>query len=183
MPIEDVFHISGRGIVVTGSVVRGRLREGDSLEIVGARPTRATVVSGIEMSRKLVPAAAAGDSIGVLLRGVEQQDVEIGQVVSRPGSISARTTFTLDAYILPREDADRWPMTIGDGDELTFWLRKTEVRGSVHLPAGVATLTDDCRAVITVELSKAMAIASGLAIAIRRDGQTIGVGLIIEIGS
>jgi len=180
MPIEDIFTISGRGTVVTGRVERGRVNVGDPIHIIGLRDTEETVCTGVEMFRKLLDSGEAGDNIGALLRGVERESVERGQVLAAPGSVSPHTKFEAEAYILSKEEGGRWtPFFTGYRPQ--FYFRTTDVTGQMHLPEGVEMVMPGDNIQITVELTKPIAMEEGLRFAIREGGHTVGAGVVSTI--
>jgi len=180
MPIEDVFSISGRGTVVTGRVERGKVKIGEECEIVGFRPTMKKVVTGVEMFRKLLDEGVAGDNIGVLLRGLEKDDVERGQVLAKPGSITPHTKFKAEVYVLTKEEGGRHTPFF-NGYRPQFYLRTTDVTGSMHLGEGVEMIMPGDNTQITAELITAVAIEKGSKFAIREGGRTVGAGTVTEI--
>jgi elongation factor Tu len=180
MPIEDVFSISGRGTVVTGRVERGKVKVGEDVEIVGFRPTVKKVVTGVEMFRKLLDEGVAGDNIGVLLRGVEKDDVERGQVLAKPGSITPHTQFKAEVYILSKDEGGRHTPFF-NGYRPQFYIRTTDVTGSLKLPEGVEMVMPGDNTPITAELITAVALEKGARFAIREGGRTVGAGTITEI--
>ena len=180
MPIEDVFSISGRGTVVTGRVERGRVKVGEEAEIVGFRPTTKKVVTGVEMFRKLLDSGEAGDNIGVLLRGVEKTDVERGQVLAKPGTIKPHTKFKGTVYILSKEEGGRHTPFF-NGYRPQFYVRTTDVTGTLHLPEGVEMVMPGDNTEITGELMAPVALEAGARFAIREGGRTVGSGTISEI--
>jgi elongation factor Tu len=180
MPIEDVFSISGRGTVVTGRVERGQVKVGEEIEIVGFRPTEKKVVTGVEMFRKLLDAGVAGDNIGVLLRGVEKEDVERGQVLAKPGSIKPHTKFKGEVYILSKEEGGRHTPFF-NGYRPQFYLRTTDVTGTLNLPEGVEMVMPGDNTSITGELMAPVALEKGARFAIREGGRTVGAGTVTEI--
>jgi elongation factor Tu len=180
MPIEDVFSISGRGTVVTGRVERGKVKVGEDVEIVGFKPTEKKVVTGVEMFRKLLDEGVAGDNIGVLLRGVEKTDVERGQVLAKPGSITPHTKFKAEVYILSKEEGGRHTPFF-NGYRPQFYIRTTDVTGSLHLPEGVEMVMPGDNTTISAELITPVAIEKGSRFAIREGGRTVGAGTITEI--
>ncbi|OFW09826.1 MAG: translation elongation factor Tu [Acidobacteria bacterium RIFCSPLOWO2_02_FULL_67_36] len=180
MPIEDVFSISGRGTVVTGRVDRGKVKVGDEVEIVGFRPTEKKIVTGVEMFRKLLDAGEAGDNIGVLLRGVEKDDVERGQVLAKPGSIKPHTKFTGEVYILSKDEGGRHTPFF-NGYRPQFYIRTTDVTGSLTLPEGIEMVMPGDRTTITAELHTPVALEKGARFAIREGGRTVGAGTITEV--
>ena len=180
MPIEDVFSISGRGTVVTGRVERGVVKVGEEVEIVGLRPTAKTVVTGVEMFRKLLDQGEAGDNIGALLRGVGREDVERGQVLAKPGSITPHTNFEAEAYILTKEEGGRHtPFFTNYRPQ--FYFRTTDVTGVVSLPEGTEMVMPGDNARMTVELIQPIAMDEGLRFAIREGGRTVGAGVVTKI--
>jgi elongation factor Tu len=180
MPIEDVFSISGRGTVVTGRVERGKVKVGEEVEIVGFKATEKKVVTGVEMFRKLLDAGEAGDNIGVLLRGVEKDDVERGQVLAKPGSIKPHTKFKGEVYILSKEEGGRHTPFF-NGYRPQFYLRTTDVTGTLNLPEGVEMVMPGDNTSITGELMAPVALEKGARFAIREGGRTVGAGTITEI--
>ena len=180
MPIEDVFSISGRGTVVTGRVERGKVKVGEEVEIVGFRPTMKKVVTGVEMFRKLLDEGLAGDNIGVLLRGTEKDDVERGQVLAKPGSITPHTKFKAEVYVLTKEEGGRHTPFF-NGYRPQFYLRTTDVTGSMYLGEGVEMIMPGDNTQITAELITAVAIEKGSKFAIREGGRTVGAGTVTEI--
>jgi elongation factor Tu len=180
MPIEDVFSISGRGTVVTGRVDRGRVKVGEEVEIIGFRPTTKKVVTGVEMFRKLLDSGEAGDNIGVLLRGVEKDDVERGQVLAKPGSITPHTKFKAEVYILSKDEGGRHTPFF-NGYRPQFYIRTTDVTGTLHLPEGVEMVMPGDNTPISAELITPVALEKGARFAIREGGRTVGAGTITEI--
>ena len=180
MPIEDVFSISGRGTVVTGRVERGIIHVGDNVEIVGIRETTKTVCTGVEMFRKLLDEGQAGDNIGVLLRGTKRDEVERGQVVSAPGSITPHTKFKAEAYILSKEEGGRHTPFF-NGYRPQFYFRTTDVTGILNLPEGVEMVMPGDNVAITAELITPIAMEKELRFAIREGGRTVGAGVVSEI--
>jgi elongation factor Tu len=180
MPIEDVFSISGRGTVVTGRVDRGKVKVGEEIEIVGFRPTMKKIVTGVEMFRKLLDEGVAGDNIGVLLRGLEKDDVERGQVLAKPGSITPHTKFKAEVYVLTKEEGGRHTPFF-NGYRPQFYIRTTDVTGSMHLGEGVEMIMPGDNTQITAELITPVAIEKGSRFAIREGGRTVGAGTITEI--
>jgi elongation factor Tu len=180
MPIEDVFSISGRGTVVTGRVDRGKVKVGEEIEIVGFKPTEKKIVTGVEMFRKLLDEGTAGDNIGVLLRGVEKEDVERGQVLAKPGSITPHTKFKGEVYILSKEEGGRHTPFF-NGYRPQFYIRTTDVTGTLHLPEGVEMVMPGDNTPITAELMVPVAVEKGSRFAIREGGRTVGAGTITEI--
>jgi elongation factor Tu len=180
MPIEDVFSISGRGTVVTGRVERGVVKVGEEMEIVGIRPTQKKVVTGVEMFRKELDQGQAGDNVGLLLRGTDKDDVERGQVVCKPGSITPHTKFKAEAYVLTKEEGGRHtPFFTGYRPQ--FYFRTTDVTGVAHLPEGVEMVMPGDNVAMRIELITPIAMEKGLRFAIREGGRTVGAGAISEI--
>ncbi len=182
MPIEDVFSISGRGTVVTGRVERGIVRVGEEVEIVGLRATVKTVVTGVEMFRKLLDQGEAGDNIGALLRGTKREDVERGQVLAKPGTITPHTKFQAESYILTKEEGGRHtPFFTNYRPQ--FYFRTTDVTGIVHLPEGVEMVMPGDNVSMSVELIAPIAMDEGLRFAIREGGRTVGAGVVAKISA
>jgi len=180
MPIEDVFGIKGRGTVVTGRIERGRVRTGEEIEIVGFGETRKTVVTGVEMFRKLLDEGLAGDNVGCLLRGVERDDVYRGQVLAKPGSITPHTHFEAEVYVLSKEEGGRHtPFFTGYRPQ--FYIRTTDVTGTAELPAGVEMVMPGDNIKMTIKLIDPVALEEGLRFAIREGGRTVGAGVITKI--
>jgi elongation factor Tu len=180
MPIEDVFTITGRGTVVTGRVERGIVKVGDNLEIVGLKPTLQTVCTGVEMFRKLLDQGQAGDNVGVLLRGTKREEVERGQVLAKPGSITPHTKFTCEVYILSKEEGGRHTPFF-PGYRPQFYFRTTDVTGSCELPAGTEMVMPGDNIGMTVQLIAPIAMEEGLRFAIREGGRTVGAGVVAKI--
>jgi elongation factor Tu len=180
MPIEDVFSISGRGTVVTGRVERGMVKVGEEIEVVGIRPTTKTVCTGVEMFRKTLDQGQAGDNIGVLLRGTKRDDVERGQVLAKPGSITPHKRFKAEAYILTKEEGGRHTPFF-NGYRPQFYFRTTDVTGVVTLPEGVEMVMPGDNASLSVELIMPIAMEKELRFAIREGGKTVGAGVISDI--
>ncbi len=180
MPIEDVFSISGRGTVVTGRVERGVIKVGDEVEIVGFAPTQKTVVTGVEMFRKILDQGQAGDNVGLLLRGIKKDEVERGQVVAKPGSITPHTKFKAEVYVLTKEEGGRHTPFFA-GYRPQFYLRTTDVTGVVTLPEGVEMVMPGDNVSITVNLITPVALEKELRFAIREGGRTVGAGVVSEI--
>ena len=180
MSIEDVFTISGRGTVVTGRVERGVLKLNDEVEIVGLRPTTKSVVTGIEMFRKSLDFAQAGDNAGVLLRGIAREDVERGQVLSKPGSVTPHTKFKASVYILSKEEGGRHTPFFSNYRP-QFYFRTTDVTGVIELPAGVEMVMPGDNIDMTVELIAPVALENGTKFSIREGGRTVGAGVVSEI--
>jgi elongation factor Tu len=180
MPVEDVFSISGRGTVVTGRVERGIVKVGEEIEIVGIRPTIKTTCTGVEMFRKLLDQGQAGDNVGVLLRGTKREDVERGQVLCKPGSITPHTKFTAEAYILTKEEGGRHtPFFTNYRPQ--FYFRTTDVTGIIKLREGVEMIMPGDNAELDVELITPIAMDAGLRFAIREGGRTVGAGVVAKI--
>jgi elongation factor Tu len=180
MPVEDIFSISGRGTVVTGRVERGKVKVGEEVEIVGFRPTQKKVVTGVEMFKKLLDEGMAGDNLGLLLRGTEKEDVERGQVLCKPGSITPHTKFKAEAYVLTKEEGGRHtPFFTGYRPQ--FYFRTTDVTGNVKLPAGVEMVMPGDNVSAEIELITPVALEKGLRFAIREGGHTVGAGAVTEI--
>jgi len=180
MPIEDVFTISGRGTVVTGRVERGICKINDEVEIVGIKETKKTVVTGVEMFRKTLDEARAGDNVGLLLRGVEKDDVLRGQVVAKPGSITPHTEFEAEIYVLTKEEGGRHTPFF-KGYRPQFYIKTTDITGEVQLPAGVEMVMPGDNIKITAKLIYPVAMEEGLKFAIREGGHTVGAGVVIKI--
>ena len=180
MPVEDVFSISGRGTVVTGRVERGIVKVGDEIEIIGLRPTTKTVVTGVEMFRKLLDQGQAGDNIGVLLRGTKREEVERGQVLAKPGSITPHTKFEAEVYVLTKEEGGRHTPFF-NGYRPQFYFRTTDVTGSVDLPKGVEMVMPGDNIKMVVSLISPIAMEDGLRFAIREGGRTVGAGVVAKI--
>ena len=180
MPIEDVFSISGRGTVATGRVERGRLKVGDEVEIVGIKATAKTTCTGVEMFRKLLDEGQAGDNIGALLRGVKREEIERGQVLAKPGSITPHTQFKAEAYILGKDEGGRHTPFF-NGYRPQFYFRTTDVTGVVTLPEGTEMVMPGDNVSVTAELITPIAMDAGLRFAIREGGRTVGAGVVAEI--
>lgn len=180
MPIEDVFSISGRGTVVTGRVERGKITVGEEVEIVGIRPTSKTVVTGVEMFRKVLDEGRAGDNIGILLRGTKKEEVERGQVVAKPGSITPHTKFKGELYVLTKEEGGRHTPFFS-GYRPQFYFRTTDVTGVVKLPQGVEMVMPGDNVTLEGDLIVPIAMEKGLRFAIREGGKTVGAGVVTEI--
>ena len=180
MPIEDVFTITGRGTVVTGKVEQGKVHTGDDLEIVGLRPTQKTVCTGVEMFRKLLDEGQAGDNIGALLRGTKKEDVERGQVLCKPGSITPHTNFEGQVYVLSASEGGRHKPFFNNYRP-QFFFRTTDVTGTIQLPEGTEMVMPGDNVTITVELGKPIAMDEGLRFAIREGGRTVGAGRVTKI--
>ncbi|MBA3737904.1 MAG: elongation factor Tu [Actinobacteria bacterium] len=180
MPIEDVFSITGRGTVVTGRVEQGVLKKMGEVEIVGLRETRKTIATDLEMFRKLLDEITAGDNVGVLLRGIDKEDVERGQVLAKPGSITPHTEFMSNVYILSKEEGGRHTPFF-DGYKPQFYFRTTDVTGVAHLPEGVEMVMPGDNVEMRVELDKPIAMEEGLRFAIREGGRTVGAGRVTKV--
>ncbi|UJO99105.1 MAG: elongation factor Tu [Nitrosomonas sp.] len=180
MPVEDVFSISGRGTVVTGRVERGIIKVGDEIEIVGLKPTLKTVCTGVEMFRKLLDQGQAGDNVGILLRGTKREEVERGQVLAKPGSISPHTKFTAEIYVLSKEEGGRHTPFF-PGYRPQFYFRTTDVTGAIELPAGTEMVMPGDNVSVTVNLIAPIAMEDGLRFAIREGGRTVGAGVVAKI--
>jgi len=180
MPVEDIFTIQGRGTVATGRVERGKVKVNETVEIVGIRDTRTTVVTGVEMFKKLLDEGTAGDNVGLLLRGVERKDIERGQVISKPGSITPHTKFKAEAYVLTKEEGGRHtPFFTGYRPQ--FYFRTTDVTGVATLPAGVEMVMPGDNVAMEIELIAPIAMEKGLRFAIREGGRTVGAGTVSEV--
>jgi elongation factor Tu len=180
MPVEDIFTIQGRGTVATGRIERGRVKVNEQVEIIGIRPTRNTVVTGVEMFKKLLDEGVAGDNVGLLLRGVERRDVERGQVIAKPGSITPHTKFKAEAYVLTKEEGGRHtPFFTGYRPQ--FYFRTTDVTGVAHLPEGGEMVMPGDNVAMEIELITPIALEKGLRFAIREGGRTVGAGTVSDI--
>jgi elongation factor Tu len=180
MPVEDVFTISGRGTVVTGKVERGKVKVGEEIEIVGLRDTQKSTVTGVEMFRKLLDEGIAGDNVGALLRGVKREDVERGQVLAKPGSITPHTEFTAQVYVLKKEEGGRHTPFF-KGYKPQFYFRTTDVTGECVLPEGREMVMPGDQVELKVVLGKTIACEEGLKFAIREGGRTVGAGVVVKI--
>jgi len=180
MPVEDVFSISGRGTVVTGRVERGIIKVGEEIEIVGLKPTLKTVCTGVEMFRKLLDQGQAGDNVGILLRGTKREEVERGQVLAKPNSISPHTKFTAEIYVLSKEEGGRHTPFF-PGYRPQFYFRTTDVTGAIELPAGTEMVMPGDNVSVTVNLIAPIAMEDGLRFAIREGGRTVGAGVVAKI--
>jgi elongation factor Tu len=180
MPIEDVFSISGRGTVVTGRVERGIVKVGDEVEIVGLRPTVKTICTGVEMFRKLLDQGQAGDNVGVLLRGTKREEVERGQVLAKPGSITPHTHFSAEVYVLGKDEGGRHTPFF-NGYRPQFYFRTTDVTGAIDLPAGTEMVMPGDNITVTVKLIAPIAMEEGLRFAIREGGRTVGAGVVAKV--
>jgi elongation factor Tu len=180
MPVEDIFTIQGRGTVATGRIERGRVKVNETVEIIGIRPTRNTVVTGVEMFKKLLDEGTAGDNVGLLLRGVERKDIERGQVIAKPGSITPHTKFKAEAYVLTKEEGGRHtPFFTGYRPQ--FYFRTTDVTGVAQLPEGVEMVMPGDNVAMEIELIAPIAMEKGLRFAIREGGRTVGAGTVSDI--
>jgi elongation factor Tu len=180
MPVEDVFSISGRGTVVTGRVERGVIKVGEEIEIVGLKPTLKTVCTGVEMFRKLLDQGQAGDNVGILLRGTKREEVERGQVLAKPGSITPHTKFTAEIYVLSKDEGGRHTPFF-NGYRPQFYFRTTDVTGSIELPKGTEMVMPGDNVSISVALIQPIAMEEGLRFAIREGGRTVGAGVVAKI--
>ncbi len=180
MPVEDVFSIKGRGTVVTGKIEQGIIKVGDTIEIVGVRDTQTTTVTGIEMFHKLLDQGQAGDNAGLLLRGIERDDVERGQVLAKPGSIKPHTKFTAEVYVLTKDEGGRHTPFF-KGYKPQFYFRTTDVTGAIELPAGVEMVMPGDNIQMTIELGAPIAMEQGLRFAIREGGRTVGSGVVAKV--
>jgi len=180
MPVEDVFSISGRGTVATGRVERGIIKVGEEVEIVGIKPTVKTTCTGVEMFRKLLDQGQAGDNVGVLLRGTKREEVERGQVLAKPGSITPHTKFTAEIYVLSKDEGGRHTPFF-QGYRPQFYFRTTDVTGAVELPAGTEMVMPGDNVSITVSLIQPIAMEEGLRFAIREGGRTVGAGVVAKV--
>jgi elongation factor Tu len=180
MPIEDVFSISGRGTVVTGRIERGIIKVGEEVEIIGLRPTTKTVVTGVEMFRKLLDQGEAGDNIGALLRGTKREEVERGQVLAKPGSITPHTKFKAEAYILTKEEGGRHTPFFSNYRP-QFYFRTTDVTGTIKLPEGTEMVMPGDNVTMEIDLITPIAMDEGLRFAIREGGRTVGAGVVAAI--
>jgi elongation factor Tu len=180
MPVEDVFSISGRGTVVTGRVERGAIKVGEEIEIVGLKPTQKTVCTGVEMFRKLLDQGQAGDNVGVLLRGTKREEVERGQVLAKPGSITPHTKFTAEIYVLSKEEGGRHTPFF-NGYRPQFYFRTTDVTGAIELAKGTEMVMPGDNVTVTVALIAPIAMEEGLRFAIREGGRTVGAGVVAKI--
>jgi elongation factor Tu len=180
MPVEDVFSISGRGTVVTGRIERGVIKVGEEIEIVGLKPTLKTTCTGVEMFRKLLDQGQAGDNVGVLLRGTKREEVERGQVLAKPGTITPHTKFTAEIYVLGKDEGGRHTPFF-QGYRPQFYFRTTDVTGAVELPAGTEMVMPGDNVSVTVALIAPIAMEEGLRFAIREGGRTVGAGVVAKI--
>ncbi len=180
MPVEDVFSISGRGTVVTGRIERGIVKVGEEIEIIGLSPTQKTVCTGVEMFRKLLDQGQAGDNVGILLRGTKREEVERGQVLAKPASITPHTKFTAEIYVLSKDEGGRHTPFF-DGYRPQFYFRTTDVTGSIKLPEGTEMVMPGDNISITVTLIQPIAMEEGLRFAIREGGRTVGAGVVAKV--
>ncbi len=180
MPVEDVFSISGRGTVVTGRVERGIVKVGEEIEIIGLKPTLKTTCTGVEMFRKLLDQGQAGDNVGILLRGTKREEVERGQVLAKPGSITPHTKFTAEIYVLSKDEGGRHTPFF-QGYRPQFYFRTTDVTGAVELPAGTEMVMPGDNVSVTVALIAPIAMEEGLRFAIREGGRTVGAGVVAKV--
>src|SRR6202795_361679 len=180
MPVEDIFSISGRGTVATGRIERGQVKVGEEVEIVGIKPTRKSVCTGVEMFKKLLDSGMAGDNVGLLLRGGERKEIERGQVIAKPGSITPHTKFKAEVYVLTKEEGGRHTPFFS-GYRPQFYFRTTDVTGVAHLPAGVEMVMPGDNVEMNIELIAPIAMEKGLRFAIREGGRTVGAGTVSEI--
>ena len=180
MPIEDVFSIKGRGTVATGRIEQGVVKVNDPVEIIGIRPTKATTVTGVEMFKKLLPDAQAGDNVGALLRGIERDDIERGQVLAKPGSITPHTEFEAEVYVLKKEEGGRHTPFF-KGYKPQFYIRTTDVTGNVTLPEGMEMVMPGDNVKMKIELIAPIAMEDGLRFAIREGGRTVGAGVVTKV--
>jgi elongation factor Tu len=180
MPVEDIFSISGRGTVATGRIERGQVKVGEEVEIIGIRPTRKTVVTGVEMFKKLLDSGMAGDNVGLLLRGVERKEIERGQVIAKPGSITPHTKFKAEVYVLTKEEGGRHTPFFS-GYRPQFYFRTTDVTGVAQLPEGVEMVMPGDNSQLEIELISPIAMEKGLRFAIREGGRTVGAGTVSDI--
>jgi elongation factor Tu len=180
MPVEDVFSISGRGTVATGRIERGKIKVGDEVEIVGIKGTQKTVVTGVEMFRKLLDEGLAGDNVGCLLRGTKREEIERGQVLAKPGSITPHTKFKAEAYVLTKEEGGRHTPFF-NGYRPQFYFRTTDVTGVVTLPAGTEMVMPGDNVSMEIALITPIAMDEGLRFAIREGGRTVGAGVVTKI--
>jgi elongation factor Tu len=180
MPVEDIFSISGRGTVATGRIERGQVKVGEEVEIVGIKPTRKSVVTGVEMFKKLLDSGMAGDNVGLLLRGVERKEIERGQVISKPGSITPHTKFKAEVYVLTKEEGGRHTPFFS-GYRPQFYFRTTDVTGVATLNEGVEMVMPGDNSGLVIELIAPIAMEKGLRFAIREGGRTVGAGTVAEV--
>jgi elongation factor Tu len=180
MPVEDIFSISGRGTVATGRIERGQVKVGEEVEIIGIKDTRKSVVTGVEMFKKLLDSGMAGDNVGLLLRGVERKEIERGQVIAKPGSITPHTKFKAEVYVLTKEEGGRHTPFFS-GYRPQFYFRTTDVTGVATLNEGVEMVMPGDNSQLTIELIAPIAMEKGLRFAIREGGRTVGAGTVSEV--
>jgi elongation factor Tu len=180
MAVEDIFSIKGRGTVATGRIEQGRVKVNEEVEVIGIRPTKKTVVTGVEMFHKLLDEGLAGDNVGLLLRGIERDDIERGQVIAKPGSITPHTKFEAEAYVLTKEEGGRHTPFF-KGYKPQFYIRTTDVTGTVELPPNVEMIMPGDNVKVTVELGAPVALEEGTRFAIREGGRTVGAGVVTKI--
>jgi elongation factor Tu len=180
MPVEDVFSISGRGTVVTGRIERGIVKVGEEIEIIGIKPTLKTICTGVEMFRKLLDQGQAGDNVGILLRGTKREEVERGQVLAKPGSITPHTHFTAEVYVLSKDEGGRHTPFFNNYRP-QFYFRTTDVTGSIELPKDKEMVMPGDNVTITVKLIAPIAMEEGLRFAIREGGRTVGAGVVAKV--
>jgi elongation factor Tu len=180
MPVEDVFSIAGRGTVATGRIERGKIKVGEEVEIVGLRPTTKTVVTGVESFRKLLDEGLAGENVGCLLRGIKREDIERGQVLAKPGSVTPHTKFLCKVYVLTKDEGGRHTPFL-NGYKPQFYFRTTDVTGTVKLPTGVEMVMPGDNTEMEVELMMPIAMDEELRFAIREGGRTVGAGVVVKV--
>ena len=180
MPVEDIFSISGRGTVATGRIERGQVKVGEEVEIIGIKDTRKSVCTGVEMFKKLLDSGMAGDNVGLLLRGVERKEIERGQVIAKPGSITPHTKFKAEVYVLTKEEGGRHTPFFS-GYRPQFYFRTTDVTGVATLNEGVEMVMPGDNSQLTIELIAPIAMEKGLRFAIREGGRTVGAGTVSEV--
>jgi elongation factor Tu len=180
MPVEDVFSIAGRGTVATGRIERGKIKVGEEVEIVGLRPTAKTVCTGVESFRKLLDEGLAGDNVGCLLRGVKREDIERGQVLAKPNSVTPHTKFKANVYVLTKDEGGRHTPFL-NGYKPQFYFRTTDVTGTVKLPTGVEMVMPGDNIEMEVELMMAIAMEKEVRFAIREGGRTVGAGVVTQV--
>jgi elongation factor Tu len=180
MPVEDIFSISGRGTVATGRIERGQIKVGEEVEIIGIKATRKSVCTGVEMFKKLLDSGMAGDNVGLLLRGVERKEIERGQVIAKPGSITPHTKFKAEVYVLTKEEGGRHT-PFYSGYRPQFYFRTTDVTGVATLNEGVEMVMPGDNSQLTIELIAPIAMEKGLRFAIREGGRTVGAGTVSEV--
>ena len=180
MPVEDIFSISGRGTVATGRIERGQIKVGEEVEIIGIKATRKSVCTGVEMFKKLLDSGMAGDNVGLLLRGVERKEIERGQVIAKPGSITPHTKFKAEVYVLTKEEGGRHTPFFS-GYRPQFYFRTTDVTGVATLNEGVEMVMPGDNSQLTIELIAPIAMEKGLRFAIREGGRTVGAGTVSEV--